>query len=113
MDCRSQVVYERIQVASTWFRRLQGLLFKCDFEGSLLIAPCHAVHTWGMERAVDVAFLDESGCVVASYCSIRPRQLLRCHGAHAVLERFSRDDPWFRPGDQIVLDTAKDAKGES
>lgn len=113
MDCCSEYVCERISVATARLHRLQGLLFKHDFEGSLLIAPCHAIHTWGMDRAIDVAFLDGQGRIVASYCNIRPRQFLKCHGAHAVLERFACDSPWFKVGDRVAVEAGKEGeKGE-
>lgn len=65
----------RIVLADTWFARLRGYLFRRapDRGEGLFIVPCRAVHMYGMRFALDVAFLDSTGRVVAIYPALRPR----------------------------------------
>jgi len=52
----------------------------------LLIPRCASVHTFGMRFALDVHFLDGEGTVVSVRRGIRPRRVVFCHDAAAVLE---------------------------
>lgn len=52
----------------------------------LLIPRCASVHTFGMRFALDVYFLDEEGTVVSLRREIRPRHVVFCRDATAVLE---------------------------
>ena len=67
-------VADRVGVADTFFLRLRGLLGRPALvpgEG-LLITPCQAVHMLGMKYAIDVAFLDREGRVVAVSPELQP-----------------------------------------
>ena len=67
--------------------RVRGLLFRKDFHDEMLICPCRSIHTFGMERSIDVAFIDRFGSV------------LRCKGACAVIERVSiPGGSWYERG---------------
>ncbi|MBC7105999.1 MAG: DUF192 domain-containing protein [Firmicutes bacterium] len=61
-------------VRAAGFRaRLRGLIGSRPREGlALLIAPCRAVHTWFMNRPIDVLFLDGDGRVVRLVEGMRP-----------------------------------------
>lgn len=80
---------DRIGVADRWWLRLRGLLGRTEMrpgEG-LLLVPCAAVHTLGMRFAIDVAFLDGAGKVVAMYAGLEPGRFSRRHpGARSALE---------------------------
>lgn len=90
-----------ITLACTPWSRARGLLGRSEVDGVLLLVPCKDIHTIGMKRAIDVAFLDEKGCVLASRRSLGAGKRMKCRGAHAVLERVARTDaPWPAPGDQ-------------
>lgn len=85
----SQPVAARVRLADRFWLRARGLLGRPplgDGEG-LLLRPCRAVHTWGMRYPIDVAFLDRTGTVLASYPSLAPSRLTRRHSnAECALE---------------------------
>lgn len=89
-----------VTLACTPWLRARGLLGRPDIDGVLLLAPCRDIHTIGMRSAIDVAFINRSGCVVASHRNVGAGRRVRCSEAYAVLERTSRDGPWPSPGDQ-------------
>lgn len=64
----------RARVAETHWTRLRGLLGRRRLrpgEG-LVLTPSRGVHTWGMHYAMDVAFTDAVGRVVALYPGLAP-----------------------------------------
>ncbi len=91
-------------IAATALRRLRGLAGREGGAEALLLAPCRDVHTVGMSGAIDVAFVDEAGVVVAAHRDVAPRRRLRCRRAAAVIERRADDAaPWFATGDRLLL----------
>lgn len=69
------------RVADTRWTRLRGLLGRPRLrpgEG-LVISPSRGVHMWGMRHAIDVAFADGEGRVVALYLGLRPWSRTRMH----------------------------------
>lgn len=94
----------KVQIACSTRSRLKGL-FKMDERSEvLLLVPCNDVHTFGMRRLIDVAFLSSNGCVIKAYREVGPRRRLRCKEAVATLERFSSEDLWYEQGNQVELD---------
>lgn len=86
---RGRVLGTWIAVADRWWQRLRGLLGRAPLPAGagLLLQPCRAVHMFGMSYAVDVAFLDRRGSVVAVYHRLAPGQRSRWHkGAAYALE---------------------------
>ncbi len=79
----------QIRMADGWWSRFRGLLGRPDMvqgEGLLLI-PCKAVHMYGMRYAIDVAFVDRHGTVLATYHSLGPGASSEWHGsARAAVE---------------------------
>lgn len=71
----------RVGVADRWWARLRGLLDRppLDEGEGLLLAPCRAIHTFGMSYALDVAFLSKQGAVVALYHRLAPGRRSRWH----------------------------------
>lgn len=69
-----RVIFPRCEITTSALERMVGLLSRSSLgEGeALLIAPCPSVHTFFMRFAIDVAFLDRSGKIVALYESMRP-----------------------------------------
>ena len=96
-----------VEFACTLRSRLRGLLGRGDFVGVLMIAPCHDIHTFGMKRAIDVAFVSCEGLVLESYRAVGPRRRIRCQKAAVTLERYAADAPWLEPGDRIELQTKR------
>lgn len=52
----------------------------------LWLAPCEAVHTFGMKFAIDVLFLDKKRKVLKIRPDMRKGKMAACLRAHSVLE---------------------------
>lgn len=76
---------------------------------ALWIVPCRAVHTWGMQYPIDVAFLDDRGLVlqVAPNCS--PCRAYTDRRAHSVLEMRAGESAriHLRAGERLTLPLAR------
>lgn len=99
-------VLGRMGVAVSMRKRLLGLFDK-GFKGDLLvIAPCRSIHTFGMSMAVDAAFFDRQGVVLATR-RVAPWRFFSCPAAEGVVERAvvnsELSSQWFSPGDQLCL----------
>ena len=73
----------------------------------LLLDPCQAVHMYWMRFALDVAFLDDRGIVVAVYHELEPSRLSGRHkDATRALElrAGSLKQSGTQVGDRIVLE---------
>jgi uncharacterized membrane protein (UPF0127 family) len=72
---------DQILVANTHWARLRGMLGRPEPEPGegLLLDPCQAVHMYWMRFALDVAFLDNQGEVVAVYHELEPARLSGRH----------------------------------
>ena len=77
-----------VAVATDARARLLGLAYldRWAAGGGLLIPRCRSVHTFGMRFALDIYFLDEEGMIVSVRRGIRPRRVVFCRTAAAVLE---------------------------
>ena len=95
-----------VRWAVTWWARLRGLLGRAPDETLLVIAPCRAIHTFGMKAAIDVAFIDGDGVVAAVERGLPPRRYRRSESAVAVIERFASSAPFFSPRARIAIDPA-------
>jgi len=82
------VLARRVSVASSSKDRRQGLLAKTylDEEEGLWIAPCEAIHTFGMKISIDAVFLDKTCRVRHIRHSLKPRRIAVCWSARSVLE---------------------------
>jgi uncharacterized membrane protein (UPF0127 family) len=74
--------------ATTFATRLVGLLGQPPLQQdeALLIAPCRAVHTFGMRYCIDVVFLDERNRVIKIVAAMPPRRIAWCWRARMVVE---------------------------
>ena len=93
----------KVEIACTIFGRLRGLIGRREFDGVLLLTPCNDVHTFGMSRAIDVAFIAADGLVLESHREVGACRRLRCRPATATLERIAVEAPWFERGDRVEL----------
>lgn len=68
--------------------RMRGLINRPPLNGNegMLISPCSSVHTFGMQYALDLVFLDANRSVIKLVCGIRPNRFAACIGAKYVLE---------------------------
>jgi uncharacterized protein len=77
----NQELGTRIRWADSFLARLRGMSGRPAPKAGegLLLTPCRSIHMYGMRFPLDVAFLDDTGTVVASYPSLRPGGRTRWH----------------------------------
>ena len=90
-----------VEVASTLVKRLVGLHGRDSIEGALMLVPCNDIHTIGMRKPIDVAFVARDGLVLESHRAVRPNKRLKNRKAAATIERFSSEEAWYEPGDCV------------
>lgn len=88
--CRQRAPLLYAYDACTFVNRLQGLhgIPPLGATDALIIRPCKAIHTWGLTRAIDVAFMDKEG-VVLKLQTVQPRRNLCCWNAAVAVEMDS------------------------
>ena len=82
------VIATAVEVARTSATRRRGLLGREGLPAgsALVITRCNAIHTIGMQFAIDVAFVDRDGCVRKIVHGLRPRRIAIAPRAYAVIE---------------------------
>jgi uncharacterized membrane protein (UPF0127 family) len=102
---RGRSLGTRISVAGTSQARRQGLLGRKSIhpEAGLWIAPCEAIHTFGMKTVIDVVFLDRHNRVSKLVSNLKPGRIAICLKAASVLELASGNvvQSETRVGDQL------------
>jgi len=96
-----------VRVANRPLQKMIGLLAKDAMDGAdaILITSCSSIHTFGMQKSIDVAFINKDGRVLRSLINLPANRLATCRGAKAVLERFSNSSCyWLKQGDQLKLE---------
>jgi uncharacterized membrane protein (UPF0127 family) len=78
----------RVSLAGSSAARRRGLtgVERMEPGSGLWIAPCEAVHTFGMKIALDVLFLDKLYRILKIASHLPPRRFSICLRASAVLE---------------------------
>lgn len=102
---RQSELASHVEVADQGARRRKGLLGVDELapgEG-LWIAPCEAVHTFGMRFAIDLVYLDRSRRIVKIRHRVPRSRISGCLRAHSVLElrAGSAADAGAQVGDQL------------
>lgn len=102
----------RVSVAGTSQARRQGLLGKDSIEpeAGLWIAPCEAIHTFGMKTVIDVIFLDRHHRVSKLASNLPPCRIAICLKAASVLELVggSIERSETRVGDQLQFQSSNE-----
>jgi uncharacterized protein len=82
------VVATSAEVARTSSERRRGLLGRSGLPGgsALIIARCNAIHTIGMQFAIDVAFVDAHGRVRKIVSRLPPCRIAISPGARVTIE---------------------------
>jgi uncharacterized membrane protein (UPF0127 family) len=100
----------RVAVADNGAKRRRGLLGRKALAAGegLWIAPCEAVHTCGMQFAIDLIYLDRSRRVQKVRHAVPPWRLSACLSAHSVLELAAGSiyKTQTRPGDVLEFSSA-------
>jgi len=73
--------------AHSFIRRLRGIhgvpaLGPTD---ALIIRPCRAIHTFGVDETIDVAFMNRKGTILKLQ-TVKPREVMMCWNACVALE---------------------------
>ena len=85
---RASVLATSMEVADTGTKRNKGLLGRKRLspgEG-LWIIPCESVHTFGMQFAIDLIYLDRNNRIKKLRQNVVPWRVSACLSAHSVLE---------------------------
>ena len=105
---RSVLLGDTIAVADTSHTRRTGLLKHSSLEagGGLWIAPCEAVHTFGMKFSIDILFLSKKKKVLKVRTDMPKRRFAICLRAHSVLELPAGTiaSTATAPGDQLEFE---------
>jgi len=105
---RGTVLADAADVADTSAKRRTGLLKHSSLDpgAGLWIAPCEAVHSFGMKFAIDLVYLDRKKRVRKIRREMVPRRLSACLTAHSVLELpvGAIDASRTEPGDQLEFE---------
>lgn len=91
----------KVAFATSLLARLKGLYAHKEYADVLVLMPCCDIHTFGMKKPVDVAFISPEGCVLKVVRGLEPNKRLKCSGAALVMERYSSLDSWPQEGMKI------------
>jgi uncharacterized protein len=102
------VLGDAVDVADTSAKRRTGLLKHTSLPvgQGLWIVPCEAVHTFGMNFPIDVAFLSKKREVLKVRREMPRRRFAVCLRAHSVLELPAGllSQTGTTPGDQLEFE---------
>ncbi len=100
----------KVKVAASGGKRSKGLLGRKGLAPgeALWIVPCEAVHTIGMQFALDLVYLDRHHRIRKIRRNVPPWRLSACLTAHSVVELAAGSvrETDAQPGDQIELTEA-------
>ena len=101
------IVARTIETAFDSPTRNRGLLGRSGLADNhaLILAPCSSIHTFFMQFAIDVAFVDREGAVLRVREELVPWRLQIAFGAFAVIEfaSGSLDRSDTRAGDRLYV----------
>lgn len=63
-----------LEIATSYRARTKGLLGRNSLDGAILLSPANGIHTFRMQMAIDVAYLDRHLAVIAVR-TMRPGRL--------------------------------------
>jgi uncharacterized protein len=110
---RNTQIATRAEVAGSGVKRSKGLLGRKGLEpgGGMWIVPCEAVHTFFMQFALDLIYLDKKNRIRKVRSNVGPRRLSACLSAHSIIELpvGAIRDSQSQPGDIVKFEPAEDA----
>lgn len=85
---QSQLVIAHAWRTKGMFERMRGLLGRPPLESgqALLIAPCNAIHTFGMSYPLDIVFVDAKGEILKLFRRLPPLRMAKAFGARITIE---------------------------
>ena len=96
-----QLVIRDVEVASTYFKRLRGMIRRPL--RALFIPRCNSIHTYFMKKPIDVVFLDKGLQILHISKNVKPSRL-RVFGkaAHVLeLDAFLSEQMGLAEGHQL------------
>jgi uncharacterized membrane protein (UPF0127 family) len=98
----------KIKVIRSYFGRMKGLLGtdeqELDFDALHLI-PCKGIHTFGMKYALDIAFVNRKGRVIAVRKNVVPNRVITSPPeTQSVVERPASIKSWLALDDFVKID---------
>ncbi len=109
-DCE---IAAHVEVAGESRSRRRGLLAKSDLDeaAGLWIAPCEAIHTFGMKMPIDVVFLDHNHRARKLVRNLSPARIALCLAGSSVLELASGAiaRSGLQPGDRLQFQAVRPA----
>ena len=77
MMVNGNLVLDKIIMADTYSKRLQGLLGRKGLEEGegMMIVPCNSIHTYRMKFPIDVLFVDRDNIVVKVLRDLSPGRM--------------------------------------
>lgn len=102
------VIATSVELARDSTARRRGLLGRnhLPLDTAMIIAPCTAIHTFGMRFAIDVIFAARNGRVLKVTAALEPRRVAFARGGFAAIEMASGEAKrhGVRTGDYLVVD---------
>ena len=92
-----------MRVARSLHARLWGLMLRSLRDDSLFFPRCRSVHTFGMRKPIDLAFVDRNGVVLEVFRGLPPCRIRGCRNTYGACERIARDGVWLGVGDCLIL----------
>jgi uncharacterized membrane protein (UPF0127 family) len=85
---RGTVLATQLEVANSGATRNKGLLGRASLNAGegLWIVPCESVHTFFMQFAIDLVYLDRNYRIRKTRSAVPPWRLSVCLSAHSILE---------------------------
>jgi uncharacterized membrane protein (UPF0127 family) len=100
-----EVIYERLVVADTFWKRAIGLLWRTELsdDEAILIRSCRSIHTCFMRMSIGAAFCDSKGRVLRVFQTVPPWRIrLGPKGSRMVVE-FASSSRKLRKGQQLKI----------
>ena len=94
----------KVKLLRSFFQRLLGLEFKRKTCDSYLFLNCNCIHTFGMRKPIDVAFLALDGRVLQVNREVKASRVISNKDAINTVERFSCASHWLVPGERYVFE---------
>jgi uncharacterized membrane protein (UPF0127 family) len=99
-----------VEVAGSGGKRSKGLLGRKELAKgeAMWIVPCEAVHTFGMQFAIDLVYLDRRHRIKKVRSNVPPWRLSACLSAHSVIELAAGaiEETDTEPGDLLEFSPA-------
>ena len=110
---RNTQIATRAEVAGSGVKRSKGLLGRKGLEpgGGMWIVPCEAVHTFFMQFALDLIYIDKKNRIRKVRSNVGPWRLSACLSAHSIIELpvGAIRDSQSQPGDIVKFEPAEGA----